>query len=161
MDALGLYDIYEYHYQPFWHTYAFKAGVIGCGVLLIMGVMWYIFRSFFPWTTVDQWSVWRKNLATLRTRPVTNALFYATVAQIIKECALLKLCIPKSLTDLELALLLKSSNFPESVQSLSKILERAYVYKFDPVYNEHVIQEKEIEIISNALQVMQQMPAEK
>ncbi len=161
MDALGLYDIYDYNYLPFWHTYAFKVGFVVCVAGLVAFLLYYSVRFFKARKKHDYWNVWHKKLDDLRKCTIQNALFYATIAGVIKECASVKLNSAESLTDLELAFFLKSSDFPDQITKLGEILERAYIYKFDPVYNEYVIQKKELECVTDALHVIQQMEQKK
>ena len=156
MDSLGLYDIYDYYHQPFWQTTLF---MVACGVLslcVIIAAVWWCMRVLEARKGRNYWLLWHKNLELLRTKKVADRTFYVTLTHLIKECAVIKLSVKESLTDLELALLLKSGDFPEAVRGLGELLERAAVYKFDPVHAVPVDQKKELERVYDALQVLKQ-----
>jgi len=161
MDALGLYDIYGYHHQPFWQTLFFKVGIVVALVIAASVVIWWYTHYLSLRKAPNYWALWQNNLETLRTKKVADVVFYATVAAIIKECAVVKLYASESLTDLELALFLKSGDFPERIRTLGELLERASLYKFDPVQKNSGEQRKEIEHVSEALQLLKQMEQEK
>lgn len=161
MDSLGLYDIYDYHYQPFWQTLAFKIVFVSSMVVLVALFVYYMVRVFKVGKKLDHWAIWDKKLEQLGKEKSNNVFFYATIADVIKECAHVKLNSAESLTDFELALFLKSSDFCDQIKKLGEILERAYIYKFDPVYNEYVVYEKELECVTDALHVIQQMEQKK
>jgi uncharacterized paraquat-inducible protein A len=161
MDALGLYDIYGYQHQPFWQTLWFKIGVASVALVMVALLVWWCFTVVRARKKYNYWAQWQKNLETLRTKKMADVVFYATLAALIKECAVVKLHASESLTDLELTLFLKSSDFPATVRSLSELLERASLYKFDPVHTNPGDHRKELEQIDEALQVLKQLEEEK
>jgi hypothetical protein len=154
MDALGLYDIYGYHHQPFWQTLWFKIGVVCAALILVALLTWWYFNFLHARKKHNYWAQWQKQLEVLRTRKMADLVFYATLASIIKECAVVKLSVAESLTDFELALFLKSGDFSEKVRALGELLEHASLYKFDPVRNNLGEHRKELESVNDALQVL-------
>jgi hypothetical protein len=162
MDSLGLYDIYGFHHQPFWQTLWFKIAIVSVGLIMIIFLVWWYFNFLRTRKKYNYWAQWQKILEVLRTKKVADIIFYATIAAIIKECAVVKLHVSESLTDLELALFLKSGDFPAAVRTLGELLERSSLYKFDPVHavnpGDH---RKELESVDEALQVLKQLEEEK
>ncbi len=156
MDSLGLYDIYGYYHQPFWHTWMFKFGIASIVVIVLAGLLWYVFRSMQARKKIDLWKLWFSKLEALEAQKISDMRFYTAVADIIKEVALKKLDISKSLTDLELALLLKTHT-SVVVQPLGEVMERAAVYKYDPLHAQEAQQKKELVLVREAVRSIQQM----
>jgi hypothetical protein len=161
MDSLGLYDIYSYQHQPFWQTLWFKIGVVSVVLIIVVLLTWWCFKLLHARKKHNYWAQWRKNLEALSTKKMADVVFYATLAALIKECAVVKLHASESLTDLELTLFLKSGDFPEIVRTLGELLERASLYKFDPVHTNPGDHRKELKSVDEALQVLKQLEEEK
>lgn len=157
MDALGLYDIYDYRYTPFWHTTAFKITTFAVILIVCIVFIYYVLRFLEKRKTLNMWEQWNTKLEALRKKPVKDSLFYVTLSSIIKECAVLKLGFKESLTDLELSLLLKSGDYVDTIKRLAEVLERAHYYKFDPRRPALAAQDKDTEYVTDALQVIKQM----
>lgn len=156
MDSLGLYDIYGYYHQPFWHTWLFKLGVAVIGVIVFAVLLWYGIRFLQARKKVDLWKLWASQLDTVEMQKISDMRFYIVVADVIKEVAHKKLDISKSLTDLELALLLKTHT-SLVVQPLGEVMERAAVYKYDPLHAQEAQQKKELVLVREAVRSIQQM----
>jgi hypothetical protein len=156
MDALGLYDIYGYHHQPFWQTISFKIGIVIAALVLVFLVVFCVVFVMRKRTTINDWNLWFGTLDTLERQKLSDMRFYAALSEVVKESAALRLHAPKSLTDLELALLLKTHTHTVA-HSLGEVMERAAVYKYDPLHAEHAKQKKELELVRDALRGIQQM----
>jgi hypothetical protein len=161
MDSLGLYDIYGYQHQPFWQTMLFKVGVVGVMLIIVVFAVWWYFNVMHARKKHNYWAQWQNNLEILRTKKLSDVVFYATLAALIKECAVVKLYASESLTDLELTLFLKSGDFPATVRTLGELLERASLYKFDPVHTNPGDHRKEVEHMYEAFQLLKQLEEEK
>lgn len=156
MDSLGLYDIYGYYYQPFWQTWLFKLCIGTLALVIVVGAFGYAWRLHQNRKKRNLWRRWFSLLEALEMEKISDMRFYTAVAEIIKEVSLKKLDLSKSLTDLELALLLKTHTL-FVVHPLGEVMERASVYKYDPLHVQEAQQKKELSLVSEAVRGIQQM----
>lgn len=157
MDSLGLYDIYDYWYMPFWQTNFFKIAIACVMIALCSALVFLIVKKIKTKRSLDSWDSWHTVLDTLRKNQVANKKFYYVITQVLKEVAVSMLSAPDGSTDVELSFFFKNEQFPEKVRILADVIDQASTYKFDPVCTDIVMQEKELERIIEALAVVKKM----
>ena len=156
MDALGLYDIYEYTYLPFWQTFAFKICVAMLSCALIGIIVYFAFKRY-RLKTISPWKIWDTKIAALHSASISDVTFYSEVAMLIKDCSISMLNAPSGVTDAELASFLKAERLPAPVRALGAIVERSNNYKYDPVFTAEILRKKELLYTSEAFNVIKQI----
>ena len=130
MDSLGLYDIYDYWYIPFWQTNSFKVIVILMGLVLLISLILFVLRKIMIKRSLDLWVSWHTVLNVLRKKQVDTKKFYSLLTQMLKELAITQLNASHGITDVELSLFYKNEAFPPEVTFLGDLIDQATVYKF-------------------------------
>lgn len=158
MDSLGLYDIYEYAYLPWWQTHVFKISV-AVALFICFDIAVYFLVRRIKRRTENRWEMWDVTITRLRSTKMNDVTFYHVLSALIKDCSVRMLNAPEGATDAEVALFLKSDTFAEPIRVMGAILEKGSFYKYDPAFKDTASEshEKELVYIHEALTVIKQM----
>lgn len=158
MDSLGLYDIYEYAYVPFWHTTPFKIGLIVVCVLITGILLYTIIRIVRARQTENRWQQWFKRLEQIRTEVGDAPLFYTNLSTVCKECIITMLHAPAGITDQELATFVTNTVlFSAALKTkLKSCLEHAIDSKFNPAAISATHKKEDLETVIEALILIEQ-----
>jgi|GEM_PF-4475176 len=157
LDSLGLYEIYDYSYVPFWHTQLFKSS-IALLLLLVGGYLIYrVIMYMRARRAHNLWTLWRNRLERIPDSAAAHVV-YTTLSSLCKECMITKLQAPTGITDEELAQQVRQVTvLSEPLKMrLTETLNRATQYKFNPQHHDATSVQEDRAIVGELLHVLQQ-----
>jgi hypothetical protein len=120
-DMHDLYDIYDLWHQPFWQTRSFVILMMVLGVVLLMGMMWILFRWYRAKKSKSEWEVALEEIQQLQRQllypHVDVPHMYCTLTMVLKRYFMKQYGYGKvSDTDHEFLNAIKNSALEASVQ---------------------------------------------